>query len=120
MFVKTEHTTIWQSYLLVGFGHISPVTIWRFALAGGQMRCIVPKLFMAITVNNNKNFRSLLTSEVFVYTSILTGFSRNSASFCMNWAAYPEGYDVGAITDAVIHGDGGFCTLAAVFSTLIS
>ena len=29
-------------------------------------------------------------------------------SFCMNWAAYPEGYDVGSVADPVVNGEGGF------------
>ena len=55
------------------------------------------------------------TSEVCFYTSILTGFSRNPASACMNWAAYPEGYDVGSVADAMVNGDGRFHAPAQLF-----
>jgi hypothetical protein len=38
-----------------------------------------------------KNLRSFLISRAFA-----------------NWAAYPEGYDVGSVADAMVNGDGGF------------
>lgn len=28
----------------------------------------------------------------------------------MNWAASPEGYDIGPVADAALNGDGGFHT----------
>jgi hypothetical protein len=47
------------------------------------------------------------------------GFSRNPASTCVNWVAYPDRHDVGSITDAVVNGDGGFHAIADMTGLIV-